>query len=90
MQIKRAQAILLLSQSEGKILSIQFTKKDGSKRLLNGRLGVTKYLKKTGNSTSTKQLGYTTVYDFKAKGYRTVDLRTIKTIKAFGETFSIR
>lgn len=65
-----------------KFFTVEFTKKDGQHRVLNGRLGVKKYLKGGEKTYDTDALDYVTVYDIKAKGYRTLNLNTCTTIKA--------
>jgi hypothetical protein len=50
-----------IAESKGKFITINFIKKDGTPRKLNGRIGVTKYLK---NGTATVDLDkYLIVYD---------------------------
>lgn len=65
--------------SNGKIFSVEFIKKDGTKRLMNCRLGVTKHLK-GGNSTLNADK-FITVYDLQSKGYRAIDKQTIISVK---------
>jgi hypothetical protein len=62
-------------QSNGKIFTVKFIKKDGTIRKLNGRLGVEKYLK-GGNCTLSKEK-FIIVYDLQAKGYRAVNKDSI-------------
>ena len=57
--------------SNGKIFTVTFVKKDGTIRVLNGRLGVTKHLK-GGNCTLDKDK-FIIVYDLKSEGYRAID-----------------
>lgn len=66
-----------------------FTKKDGSERVLNGRLGVTKHLKGGEKSYNDDDFNYLTVYDVQSKGYRTVNLDTIKSIKINGKEITL-
>jgi hypothetical protein len=65
--------------SNGKIFTVTFLKKDGSLRVLNGRLGVTKYLK--GGSSTLNPADYITVYDLQSKGYRAVNKSSIIDLK---------
>jgi hypothetical protein len=64
--------------------TVTFIKKDGTLRKLNGKLGVTKHLKGGKKSYDDSKFNYITVYDLANKGYRTVNLNTIKTINAQG------
>lgn len=71
-------AIKLLN-TNGKIVTVTFTKKDGSIRVMNCRLGVTKHLK--GGSSTLDPNKYITVYDLQSKGYRAISKDQILDIK---------
>lgn len=73
----------LIENTKGKIFTVSFRKKDGSIREMNCRLGVKKHLrsKKPMASTTSHIEKYVTVYDMQAKGYRTVNLSTLKKFK---------
>lgn len=77
----------LLEKSEGRMVTVTFTKKDGTERVLNGRLGVTKHLR--GGSRTTDPAQYVSIYDTVNKGYRSVNKDTIKTLKMDGITLSV-
>jgi hypothetical protein len=61
--------------SNGKIMTVKFIKKDGSLRVMNCRLGVTKHLK--GGSSTLNPDKFITVYDLKSEGYRAIDKESI-------------
>ena len=65
--------------SNGKIFTVTFIKKDGSLRELNGRLGVTKHLK--GGSSTLDPNQYITVFDLKTKAHRALNKFTIQSVK---------
>lgn len=65
--------------SNGKIFTVEFLKKDGSLRTLNGRLGVKKYLK--GGTCTLDQDQYIIVFDLQNKVYRAVNKFTIQSVK---------
>lgn len=65
--------------SNGKIFSVEFVKKDGTKRLMNCRLGVTKYLK--GGASTLDPNKFITVYDLQSEGYRAINVETILSVK---------
>jgi hypothetical protein len=65
--------------SNGKIFSVEFVKKDGSVRLMNCRLGVTKYLK--GGSSTLNPDKFITVYDLQSEGYRAINKESIINVK---------
>lgn len=74
----------LILGSEGKILTVTFTKKDGSVRTLNGRLGVVKHLK--GGTSTLNPDKFITIYDMQAQGYRAINRETIKGVTIGGVT----
>jgi hypothetical protein len=65
--------------SNGKIFSVEFIKKDGSRRLMNCRLGVIKHLK--GGSSTLDPEKYITVYDLQSEGYRAINKDSIINVK---------
>jgi hypothetical protein len=65
----------MIEQSNGKMVTVTFIKQDGSTRILNGRLGVKKYLK--GGKLSTNTDEYINIYDVQNKGYRSINRSTI-------------
>jgi len=65
--------------SNGKIFSVEFIKKDGTKRLMNCRLGVTKHLK--GGSSTLDPEKFITVYDLQSEGYRAINKDSIINVK---------
>lgn len=67
---------------QDRFFTVSFTKADGSYRQLNCRLGVNKHKKGGRDCNTNKQM--MTVWDTGAKGYRNVNLSTIKYIIADG------
>lgn len=65
--------------SNGKIFSVTFTKKDGTTRVMNARLGVKKYLK--GGASTLNEDEYITVFDMQKLGYRAINRKTIIDVK---------
>lgn len=74
----------LILNSSGKFLTIDFIKKDGTPRTINGRLGVTKYLK--GGTRTTDPNKFLIVYSNDAGGYRAINLETIQAVRMDGLT----
>lgn len=70
-----------------KIFTVTFEKKDGTLRVLNGRLDVKKHLK--GGSKGYDKSNLLTVYDLKNKGYRTVNLDKITKLKTLGLNITV-
>jgi hypothetical protein len=72
----------MIDNSNGKMVTVTFIKQDGSTRILNGRLGVKKYLK--GGKTSTNTAEYISIYDVQNKGYRSINRNTIVALRMQG------
>lgn len=68
--------------------TVEFIKKDGSLRVMNARLGVTKALKGGEKSYNDNDFNYITAYDMQKKSYRTINVDTIKKIKCNGQELS--
>lgn len=79
--INKKQALDLIQQSNGKTFSVIFTKKDKTKRLLNGRTGVKKGVKGTGMAYNPLSKGLLPIYDMQKKGFRMINLETIEALK---------
>lgn len=65
---------ILKKKLGSKFFTVVFTKKDGTLRKLNGRLGVTKHLRGGDKGYSDADFNALTVFDVQANGYRTVKL----------------
>ena len=72
----------LIEKSNGKMLTVTFIKQDGTERILNGRIGVHKYIK--GSSLKKNSTQYITMYDVQNKGYRSVDRDAIVAVRCEG------
>jgi hypothetical protein len=72
----------LIDSSDGKIVSVDFIKKDGSMRTLVGRIGVTKYLR--GGKKTTDDSKFVTIYDIQNHGYRSVNRDSILALRQAG------
>lgn len=72
----------MIDNSNGKMVTVTFIKQDGSTRILNGRLGVKKYLK--GGKSSVDANEYISIYDVQNKGYRSVNRNTIVALRMQG------
>jgi hypothetical protein len=75
-----------IAQSKGKFITVNFIKKDGTVRNLNGRIGVTKHLKGGVSTVNTDK--YLVVYDTVAQGYRSVNKDTIVSVTCEGLTIN--
>lgn len=75
----------VIEASNGKFLSVTFTKKDGSVRVLVGRLGVKKHLK--GGESTLDADKYITIFDTQNGGYRAINRDTIQSVRIDGVEF---
>lgn len=74
-----------------KFFTVNFTKSDGSNRVMNARLGVKKYLKGNGKLSNTANISnMLTVFDMKIKQYRTVNLDNITSLVFKGKKYTIQ
>ena len=75
-----------IAKSKGKFITVNFIKKDGTTRTLNGRIGVTKHLKGGVSTVNTDK--YLVVYDTVNTGYRSVNKDTIVSVTCEGLTIN--
>lgn len=68
--------------SNGRFLTVEFVKKDGSIRKINGRLGVKKYL--SGGNSTLDSNKFIIIYDLKSRGYRAINKNSILSVKTTG------
>lgn len=73
----------LILQSAGRFVTVSFIKKNGQRRVLNGRLGVTKHLK--GGKSTLDADKFITIYDVVNKGYRAISRDSIESVSIGGE-----
>ena len=75
----------LTSRAGGRFFSITFVKADGSTRKMVCRLGV----KQHAGGKSSDQFNYSllTVYDVQKRGFRNINLETVKQYTVSGQTF---
>lgn len=81
--LKRFEILEKINLLNGQFFTVEFIKKDGSTRLMNCRTGVKKYLSDNGKKiklTPPSENGILRVYDIHAKGYRSINIDTIKKI----------
>ena len=86
--ISNEKLIDVIRKTNGKFFKVLFVKKDGSLREMTCRLGVKKDLR-GGKSTTEHLDNLITVYDVFAKGYRNINLDTVKYFKCGGVEYNI-
>lgn len=87
--VNRIEAIDLIRNTSGKVFSVIFEKKDGTDRKMNCRLGVKKNLKGTGMKYDPISKGLITVYDMHKKGYRMINIETLRAIQVNGSVYTV-
>ena len=70
----------MIKNTNGKVFACSFVKKDGTLRKMTARVGVKKWLSNKGFVREEKE-NLVCVYDMTAKGYRTINLDTLKSFK---------
>jgi hypothetical protein len=74
--------------SDGKIFSVEFTKRTtGEQRLMVCRLGVTSHLKGGTKKFDDREKNLLTVYDVQKNGYRSIPLDAIIRVKIGGRVY---
>ena len=79
--------VKMIKATKGKWFSCTFIKKDGSKRVMNGRIGCHKGIKGVGRKFQKENL--VTVFDAQAKEYRMVNVDTMLTFNCGGFSWKI-
>lgn len=79
----------LLTAQDGKMMAIDFTKLDGTERMLNGRMQVRKHLAGGAPTLGFDGDPYAIVYDVQHKGYRAVNLATVKAVRAGNTRYAV-
>ena len=90
--ITKEEAKKLIHITNGKIFSSTFVKKDGTHRLLTGRLKVTKGLKENAKTRPYDPSKYNLVcvYDMKAEGYRMLNINTLTNLSINANKYIIK
>lgn len=73
-KISRTKVVELIQSNKGKFFTVKFTKKDNTNRTINCII----------KNNGTTKLGYLNVWSIQDKGYRNIDIRTIKTVSIQG------
>lgn len=71
----------------GRFFTCAFVKKDGSKRILNGRSGVKRYVKGVGMSYVPADKGLATVFDTQKREYRSIKTDSVEYLIANGRVY---
>ena len=79
--------VKMIKSTKGKWFSCTFIKKDGSKRVMNGRIGCHKGIKGVGRKFQKENL--VTVFDAQAKSYRMINVDTMLTFNCGGFSWKV-
>lgn len=88
--ISKADAKTLIKATKGKFFTVTFTKKDGTTRVMNCRLGVKAYLKGGELPYDPEPKGLIPVYDMGKQEYRMINTNTITNIKIGNKEFKVQ
>ena len=90
MKIDRDTAKQYIYKTNGKIFSAVFTKKDGEKRKMVCRRGVSKYVTGKGLGFNPATHDLIGVFDMQKKSYRFINTNTLEQITVQGKTYTIK
>jgi len=90
MKINKETAKKYIYDTNGKIFSAVFTKKDGEKRTMICRQGVSKYVKGVGLKFKPEVRNLIGVFDMKKEAYRFININTLEQITVQGKTYTIK
>ena len=88
--ISKADTKILIKATKGKFFTVTFTKKDGTTRVMNCRLGVKAYLKGGELPYDPEPKGLIPVYDMGKQEYRMINANTITNIKIGNKEFKVQ
>lgn len=91
--ISRPEAKQMIKDTKGKFFTVTFTKKDGTTRVMNARLGVKAYLKGGElpyDPASKGTYGLIPVFDIPKKEYRMINVDTITKIKIGNNEYQVQ
>ena len=87
--ITQENAVKLIKSTEGRNFTVSFTKKDGTHRKMNCRLGVTKHLKGGELAYDPAEYDLITVFDVQKNGYRMINVDTLEEVAIDGEEYKV-
>jgi len=90
MIISRETAKQYIYKTNGKIFSAVFTKKNGEKRRMVCRQGVSKYVKGVGLKFKPEEKDLIGVFDMQKKAYRFINTNTLEQVKIKGATYKVK
>jgi len=80
---------LLVKLIDSEIFTATFTKKDGTRRIMNCRKNVKKHLAGGKLKYNAIERDLLPVFDMQKQAYRMINIKTLEAIKARGKEYSI-
>lgn len=80
----------MIKSTKGKFFTVWFTKKDGTLRMMNARLGIKMYLKGGELPYNPEEKGLIPCYDMQIHGYRMINWTTIQKLKIGNRTYNVK
>ena len=87
--ITTLQAKKLINENLNTIFSVEFTKKDGSNRLMVARLGVRKNVKNIGLNFNPDDFNLITAFDMQKDNFRMINCNNLISLKLKGTKYKI-
>lgn len=87
--INRSKLLKLITDTNGKFFTVDFTKLDGTLRTMTCRLGVKSKLKGGVNRVEALNNPYKVVYEPNKGEYRTINLSTVFRVKTGGQYYTV-
>ena len=87
--INKQDAKQLIKDTKGRFFTVTFIKKDGTKRIMNARLGVKAYLRGGELPYDPEEKGLIPVYYVKTGDYRMVNINTIIHLKIGNNEYEV-
>jgi len=78
------------NSGRGEIFTVVFVKKDGTRRVMNARLGVKRYLRGGELPYDPIAKGLLPVFDLQKNDYRMINLNTIISAKVGGQEYLVK
>lgn len=88
-QVSKSKVLELIQSTNGRIFTAVFTKKDGSKRVMNCRLDVSKGVNGNGLKYDPLTKGLLPVFEMKSKGFRMLNLETVESLQIAKEFYTV-
>lgn len=86
---KEAKHLLNKMKKDNRMFSLEFVKKDGTKRIMLARFNVKKGLTGKGQRYNTDDYDLLNVYDMNKEGYRSVPLNRLLWIRTKGKRYYV-